>query len=55
MGEDCLREVEVVDKDYLIKVEVVAEGLFVGQSNLLPCAPLVRFRSSSLRLIFLSS
>jgi len=26
MGEDCLREMEVVDEDYLIKVEVVVEG-----------------------------
>jgi len=26
VGEDCLREVKVVDKDYLIKVEVVVEG-----------------------------
>ena len=25
-GEDCLREVEVMDKDYLMKVEVVMEG-----------------------------
>ena len=24
--EDCLREVEVVDKDYLMKVEFVVEG-----------------------------
>ena len=25
MGEGCLREVEVVDEDYLLKVEVVAK------------------------------
>ena len=26
VGENCLREVEVVDQDYLMKVEVVVEG-----------------------------
>ena len=26
VGEDCLREMEVVDEDYLMKVEMVAEG-----------------------------
>ena len=26
VGEDCLREMEVVDEDYLMKVEMVVEG-----------------------------
>ena len=26
VGEDCLREVEAVEENYLMKVEVVAEG-----------------------------
>ena len=26
VSKDCLREMEVVDEDYLMKVEVVAEG-----------------------------
>ena len=26
VGENCLREVEVMDEDYLMKVEVVAKG-----------------------------
>ena len=33
MGEDCLREVEVVDEDHLMKVEVVAEGCLLDDPN----------------------
>jgi len=30
VGEDCLREVEVVDEDYVMKEEVEAEGCLLG-------------------------
>ena len=30
VGEDCLREVGLVDEDYLMKVEVVAEGCLLN-------------------------
>jgi len=51
VGEDCLREMEVVDEDYLMKVEVVAEGCLLEDR----CITFARSRSSSLREIFLSS
>jgi len=31
VGEDCLREVEVVDEDYQMKVKVVAEGCLLDE------------------------
>jgi len=30
VGEDCLREVGLADEDYLMKVEVVAEGCLLN-------------------------
>jgi len=30
VGKDCLRDEEVVDEDYLMKVEVVADGCLLG-------------------------
>ena len=31
VGEDCLREMKVVDDDYLMKVKVVAEGCLLDE------------------------
>ena len=54
VGESCLREVEVVDKDYLMKVEVVAKGCLLYNPSCFGAYPSARFRSISLREIFLS-
>ena len=33
VGKDCLRQVEVVDEDYVMKVEVVAEGCLLDDPS----------------------
>ena len=43
VGENCLKEVKVVDEDYLMKIGGGGGGLFAGRCNPLRCVPSARF------------